>query len=98
VTLGGQDIYLGKWRSAASLEKYRRLTAEWLQTGCTASVAGDDLTVVELIAAYLGHARMLIEAAVWSGCRDQIGTIDTSFPEGRDLVDIESARRWRSAT
>jgi hypothetical protein len=30
VTLGGHDIYLGKWQSSKSRQEYRRLVAEWL--------------------------------------------------------------------
>ena len=31
VTIDGRDIYLGKYRSAASREAYKRKIAEWIQ-------------------------------------------------------------------
>jgi hypothetical protein len=33
VTIDGKDIYLGKHRSAASREAYRRIVGEWMQHG-----------------------------------------------------------------
>ncbi len=57
VSLGGHDHYLGKYGSAASKEAYRRLAAEWLQSGGTLSPTRTDMTVVEVIAAYLRFAR-----------------------------------------
>lgn len=33
VTIAGRDIYLGKYGSPASKEEYRRLVAEYVQSG-----------------------------------------------------------------
>lgn len=57
VTLNGKDHYLGKYGSAASREAYRRITAEWLQAGGKLINRRDEITVVEIIAAYMRHAR-----------------------------------------
>lgn len=58
VTIAGRDHYLGKHGTAASHEAYRRLVAEWLQTG---QVSLNDpchsVTVAEVMAAFIGHAR-----------------------------------------
>jgi len=59
VSIGGRDIYLGKFGTPESRAEYDRLMAEWLATGRrpivaeTASVA--DLTVSEMLLAYLDH-------------------------------------------
>ncbi|MEO2046296.1 MAG: hypothetical protein ABGX16_06960 [Pirellulales bacterium] len=56
VTLDGRDYYLGKYRSAASQEAYQRLTAEWLTNGGRMARQAEEITVVELIVAYLNFA------------------------------------------
>jgi integrase len=56
VTLNGRDVYLGLWESAESKSAYNRVISEWYAAGKTLSVAGDDVTVVELIARFLEHA------------------------------------------
>ena len=57
VPIGGRDIYLGKYNSAASRAEYNRLIAEWMANGGTLA-AGHDLTVVELAAAFMRHAKL----------------------------------------
>jgi hypothetical protein len=57
VTLSGRDFLLGRYRSPASREEYDRRTAEWLANGRRLTIAGPDLTIVELIAAFLRHAK-----------------------------------------
>ena len=53
VTINGHDHYLGKYNSAASHEAYRRLVAEYLQTGNGPAAADQEsITVVEVLAAY----------------------------------------------
>lgn len=53
VTIAGRDFYLGKYNSAASREEYRRLIAEYLQTGMAPSEdSHGTITVVEVLAAY----------------------------------------------
>lgn len=56
VTLGGRDIYLGKYNSAASRAEYNRLIAEWTANNGTLT-SGHDLTVIELAAAFMRHAK-----------------------------------------
>src|SRR5947209_2875687 len=59
VTLNGHDVYLGRHGSPASRAEYDRLIAEWLLSGRQFAPAGaggsSDLTVSELILAYLKH-------------------------------------------
>jgi integrase len=58
VTLDGRDIYLGPWKTKASLAEYDRLIGEWILGGRTLRrLDTSGLTVVELIAAYLSYAR-----------------------------------------
>jgi hypothetical protein len=59
VTLSGRDFYLGPYRSAASKTTYNRLVGEWLAAGrCLPKNArASDVTIIELCAAYLRHAR-----------------------------------------
>lgn len=58
-TFNGQDIYFGPWASLESRTAYDRLLAEWLSSGrqLPAAKRSTDLTVVELLAAYLCHAK-----------------------------------------
>lgn len=51
VTICGQDIYLGKWNTAASRAEYDRLIAEYLSNGRQLRT-NVDRTVVEVIDAY----------------------------------------------
>src|SRR5262249_31241432 len=60
VTIGGRDVYLGKHDTPESRAEYDRLIAEWLATGRrTIPVDGGpgvDLTINEVLLAYLHHA------------------------------------------
>jgi integrase len=59
VTLNGRDFYLGRHGTPESQSEYDRLLAEWLANGRrfpTPSGAGDDLTINELLLAYLRFA------------------------------------------
>ena len=51
VTINGQDIYLGKWNTAASKAEYDRLIAEFLANGRRLQ-SDSDGTVVEVLNAY----------------------------------------------
>jgi len=58
VTITGRDIYLGKHGSAASKQQYRKLVAEYLQRdGVSPQNAQDEITVAEVMIAYLAHAK-----------------------------------------
>jgi len=60
VTLSGRDFYLGRHGSEISRQAYDRLVGEWLANGrrLPADTADDPaITVTELLAAYLQHAR-----------------------------------------
>jgi integrase len=58
VVIHGRAHYLGKHGTRASREAYARVIAEWAAAGEAApAAAGGTLTIVELLAAYLGHAR-----------------------------------------
>jgi integrase len=54
VTLGRQDVYLGKFGTPESRAEYDRVVAEWLANG--RQVPGTtDITINELVVRYLGH-------------------------------------------
>jgi hypothetical protein len=55
VSINGRDHYLGKHGPTGSKAEYDRLVGEWLANGRQAPRHGD-LTVVELVAAYVAHA------------------------------------------
>lgn len=63
VTIGGRDHYLGPWNTAPSKAEYHRLIAEYAAApsfACPAARAtepGEGITVNELAAAYLAHAK-----------------------------------------
>lgn len=58
VTLNGRDVYLGRHGTAASRAEYDRIVAEWLSNGRQLPAPGGagDLSVSELIVAYVRHA------------------------------------------
>jgi len=60
VTLDGRDFYVGRYDTPQSRSEYDRIIAEWLTNGrrlpTPASGSGADLTVNELLVAYLRHA------------------------------------------
>ena len=59
VTINGQDIYLGRWNSAASKAEYDRIVSEWLSVGRSLSFGAlsEGVTVSELLLAYLKYAK-----------------------------------------
>lgn len=59
VTLNGRTFYLGPWKSASSKREYHRLTSQYLAAGGTLadSDKADELTIVELLAAFWKHAK-----------------------------------------
>lgn len=58
VTVHERDIYLGKFNSAASRAEYNRIIAEWTAgNGTLPKQRANDLTIVELVAAFMRHAK-----------------------------------------
>jgi integrase len=56
VTLNGRSHYLGRYGTAASKAEYNRLISEWLAGGRQLLTQDDDLSINELILAYVRHA------------------------------------------
>src|SRR5438270_12142080 len=60
VRLDGRDVYLGRHGTQESRAEYDRIVAEWLTNGRRLAApdltAGPDLTVNEMLLAYLRHA------------------------------------------
>jgi hypothetical protein len=58
VTVIGRDIYLGKYNSAKSRAAYNRIIAEWTASnGTLPKQQANDLTVAELVAAFMRYAK-----------------------------------------
>ncbi|MFH0983842.1 MAG: site-specific integrase [Planctomycetota bacterium] len=55
VRLNGRAVYLGRWLSPESEVEYDRVLAEWLAHGRRPPDTPSDLTVNEVLAAYLPH-------------------------------------------
>lgn len=62
VTLDGRDFYLGKQGTPQSLEAYHRRVSEWLANGRQLLPTADDVTVVELIVAFMPRRGLLPQA------------------------------------
>lgn len=56
VTIDGRDFYLGRFGSGESRAEYDRMLAEWLANGRRLPHVGPDLTINELLLAYLAFA------------------------------------------
>jgi len=56
-TIGGKDHYLGPHGSKASRIEYDRLITEWLASGRLPSFVTANISVAELLVAYLRHAK-----------------------------------------
>ncbi|MFV2069345.1 MAG: tyrosine-type recombinase/integrase [Pirellulales bacterium] len=57
ITLNGKDHYLGPHGTKVSKREYDRLIGEWQANGRRAPAEHSDLTISELLAAYLRHAK-----------------------------------------
>jgi hypothetical protein len=57
VTLDGKRYYLGEYGCKESKERYARLMAEWHAGYDPLPLRGSDLKIVNLLAAYLRHAK-----------------------------------------
>lgn len=55
VRINGRDIYLGAFGTTAAATAYHKLIAEWSAHGGHLPIAPDEMTMLELTAAYLDH-------------------------------------------
>ncbi len=75
VTLGGKDVYLGKHDTPESRAEYDRRIAEWLANGRRLPATATDITVNEVVAAFLRHAEQHYRRPdgtvtdEWVGCK-----------------------------
>jgi len=94
VTLDGRDFYLGRFGTDASRGEYDRLIAEWLTNGrrlpASAYAEGGDLSVNEMLLAYLGH----VDAYYVKNSKpdDRTGQHPTGDPPLRQLYGHTPAR------
>lgn len=89
VTLSGRDVYLGPHGSPESRALYDQKVAEWLAAGRShLPTAGADLTVSEVVAAYLGHARTRYTGS-------QLDRVERSLGVVRRLYGATPARDFR---
>ncbi len=64
VTIGGRDIYLGRYNSAESRQEYNRLIAEWTASNGTLPKPSSDLKAVREKMIGLGWSRQYINRSV----------------------------------
>ncbi|HEY2585967.1 MAG TPA: site-specific integrase [Tepidisphaeraceae bacterium] len=58
VTIDNRDIYLGKWNTLESRQKYNRIIGEWQANGRRLPVPERDVLVVEIIDRFAQHAQV----------------------------------------
>ena len=91
VTINGQDIYLGKWNTAASRAEYDRLIAEFLANGRQLRNESDT-TVVEVINAYRKFAERYYRK---NGCvTREYGCIKEALKIVRELYGRTTANEF----
>lgn len=89
VVFSGQWRYLGPYDSPESHALYNKLIAEWVQNGGHAPVeARPDLTVLEVLAAYLHHAGTVVG-------RSQLNRIKRALRPARELYGTSPAAEFR---
>ena len=89
VTIRGRDIYLGKHGSPESQQEYRRLVAEYFQTGTVPRAHAEaSVSVVEVIAAYLKFAK---------GYYRKTGKSHARVWADRRMLPIYKAAVWTSS-
>lgn len=86
VTLNGRDIYLGAHNTEASRREYDRLVAEWMAHGRRLPCRDDDdgVSVAELLAAYVEHAKAYYRRADGS----QTSTVATVLAACRPVAAL----------
>jgi hypothetical protein len=57
VRLSGRDFYLGPYGTPESLECYNRVVNEWLANGRRLIDRSEQITIIEVMAAFIEHAR-----------------------------------------
>ncbi|MFP6583501.1 MAG: hypothetical protein VCD00_13240, partial [Candidatus Hydrogenedentota bacterium] len=58
VELGGKRIYLGRYDTPESRERYYRELAQWEANGHKLIPPRDEITIVEIVSLYLAHAEI----------------------------------------
>lgn len=95
--------YLGKWNTKASRAEYDRVIGEWLAAGRCLTQTLDDLTIAELAARYLDHAKTYYKRNIMLLKRlHHAGEIEERAAQAIDLVDdhtvnpvgLDSRQSW----
>lgn len=99
VELGGKVIYVGKWGTKASEERYRQEVAAWLAAGAPRrriEPRRDEVLRIEtLVAGYWTHLQASgVSAAVQEEARLSLRPLDRLF--GRELAESFGPKRLRS--
>jgi hypothetical protein len=55
--LRGRDVFLGRYGTPESQQRYARVIAEWSATGAVRPAPTTDITIVELVDRYWAHVR-----------------------------------------
>jgi integrase len=90
VSLCGREVYLGPWKSKRSRLEYQRLLAEFVAADRTPPAApADEITVLELCAAYWKHAKRFYikpdgaETSEQQGIRDALRIVKQRYGHTR---------------
>lgn len=94
VTINGKDIYLGKYNSAESRQKYDRLIQEWLASGRTLTsetpIDETAYSIAELIVAYLEHAAVVYRKD--GKPSSHLHTVEDAMSSLKNLYGLEAVK------
>ena len=71
VELNGKRFYLGKYGTDESNREYRRFVIEWMSRDGLPCADGRDITVLDLVSAFWGHAKRHYRRADRSSTRER---------------------------
>src|SRR4029450_8216552 len=83
----GRDVFLGRYGSPLSRQKYAQVIAQWTDAGdAPATAASDDVTVVELMDRYFQHV------LAWYPHSDEPYAIRAALRPLSDLYGLSAVR------
>jgi integrase len=89
VRLSGRDYYLGKYNSKPAKEKYNRVVAEWLQGGRQAAQIGAEISVNEVLLAFVRYGE-----SYYGAKSKELGCIKDALRIVRELYGETAASKF----
>ncbi len=86
VELNGRRIYLGKYKSPESKQKYKRVIAEWMMSGDV--TRKQEITIVEMIAAYWNFAEKYYQES------GELRALRSALRPLKELYALEPANKF----